>query len=59
MSEAVALDWLLESTNCKEKTLRPAKRLGIEDGGKGKCKDGCTLSILEDWKNRVRYKAYW
>ena len=43
MSEGVASGWLLERTNCKEKTLRPAKRLGIEDGGKGKCKDGFSI----------------
>lgn len=36
MSEGVALDLLLEKMNCEETTLRLAKRLDIEDAGKGK-----------------------
>lgn len=43
MSEGVALGWLLERMSCEEKTLRPAKRKGIEDGGMGNCKDEITL----------------
>lgn len=43
MSEGVALELLLERMNCKEKSLRLAKRLGIKDVGKGKFKDGFTL----------------